>query len=120
MGPLSLRRGERRTVVLRRQDQANHPTVLGKNSRLSVSVVIPTFRRAGLLRLCLAGLRAQSKPPDQIVVVCRANDGGTEESLREVDDALMTVILVNSVGVLSAMEAGIHAADGNVIAFTHA
>ncbi len=43
----------------------------------SVSAVIPTWNRADLVRSVLANLRAQSRPPEQILVVDNGSSDGT-------------------------------------------
>ena len=42
-----------------------------------ISVVIPTHNRLTLLRECINSVRAQTKPPDEIVVV---DDGSNDET----------------------------------------
>ncbi len=40
----------------------------------TTAVVVPSYRRPQLLAACLNGLAAQKHPPDEVVVVYRAED----------------------------------------------
>src|SRR5947209_7204700 len=82
----------------------------------SVSVVVPSYRRPRQVLLCLAGLRAQTRPPDEIVVAVRDTDLATRDVLAEHDD--VTVVVVHEPGVLAAMNAGVAASGGDIVAFT--
>ena len=48
----------------------------------AASVVVATYRRMDRLAACLAGLRSQARPPDEVVVVVHSSD---EESARLVE-----------------------------------
>ncbi len=81
---------------------------------VSISVVVPTYRRPESLRRCLAGLCAQGLPPVEIVVVHRVED---HESALAARGARVTVVRVETAGVLAAMSAGAEASGGDVVAF---
>ncbi len=51
------------------------------NSSARVCAVIITFNRREVLRQCLASLRAQTRPVDQILVINNASSDGTHEML---------------------------------------
>ena len=55
----------------------------GPQRELSVAVVIPTYNRADRVRDCLAHLRAQTTPPDRIVVVDSSPDRHTEKVVHD-------------------------------------
>jgi GT2 family glycosyltransferase len=55
----------------------------------TVSAIIPTWNRADLLRSILAGLRAQTRPADEIVVV---DNGSTDDSAKIAQAAGATLI----------------------------
>ncbi len=85
-------------------------------SRRSVSVIVPSYRRPGRLMECLDGVAASRCRPDEVVVVLRRGD---EESVRAVkarhDDT--RIIAVSRPGVLEAMASGARAARGDVLVF---
>ncbi|MDP8922395.1 MAG: glycosyltransferase [Chloroflexota bacterium] len=89
-----------------------------------MSVVIPTHRRPGLLRRCLAALARQEYPPDrlEIVVVEDGEPAGAEEVVAEFRasgvgvDVLFTRIARS--GPAAARNAGWQLARGEIIAFT--
>jgi glycosyltransferase involved in cell wall biosynthesis/GT2 family glycosyltransferase len=85
--------------------------------RFDVSVVVPTYRRPGELRRCLAGLGGQSHPPAEIIVVRRAGDEATRLVLEEAPRPGVVDVLVAEPGVLAAMEAGLAAAGHDIVAF---
>ena len=81
------------------------------------SVIIPTYRRPDDLRRCLGGLRRQSLPPAETIVVRRAGDRATEAVLAELRDPAVVQVTVTEPGVLAAMTAGAAAASGGIVAF---
>jgi glycosyltransferase involved in cell wall biosynthesis len=83
--------------------------------RPRVSVVVPTYRRPDLLAKCLAGLRTQTRQPDEIIVVHRDDDDATRQRLS--GDAGIITVTVTEPGVLAAMNLGVAASSGDVIAF---
>lgn len=62
---------------------------------IRLSVLVPTYRRPGLLRSCLAALAAQDEPSDSFEVVV-VNDGSGADTERELEraDAVMTNLTV--------------------------
>jgi glycosyltransferase involved in cell wall biosynthesis/GT2 family glycosyltransferase len=86
-------------------------------SRGGVSVIIPTYRRPDYLCQCLEALRAQSVPPDDVLIVRRADDAETETVLRNIDGDHLAEIVVNEVGVVAALAAGVRAASSDIVAF---
>ena len=50
---------------------------------MSVCAVVVTYNRRELLEECLAALAAQTRPPDQILVVDNASTDGTPDLIRE-------------------------------------
>jgi glycosyltransferase involved in cell wall biosynthesis/GT2 family glycosyltransferase len=82
----------------------------------SVSVIVPTFRRPQLLRQCLAALGSQTVAPDEIVVVHRTEDEETAAALRDSKNQYR-IVTVDEPGVLAALEAGVRATTGDLVAF---
>jgi glycosyltransferase involved in cell wall biosynthesis len=81
----------------------------------SFAVVVPTYRRPDALGTCLAALRAQVRPADELLVVTRTGDPGIEVAQAAGVDR---VLALDAPGVLAAMTAGARAATSEVIAFT--
>ncbi|MEM5385645.1 glycosyltransferase [Paraburkholderia phymatum] len=89
---------------------------------MKVSVVVPTYRRVGDLARCLAALDAQTRRPDQVVVIVRADDrptlewftrhAGTYRGIR------VQVAHVTVPGVVAAYNLGIESATGDIVCFT--
>lgn len=82
-----------------------------------VSVVIPSYRDADLLRLCLDALGRQTYPPDrvEIIVVDNAGDDAVRQICR---DFGVTYTLELQPGVAAARNHGIAMASHEMLAFT--
>jgi glycosyltransferase involved in cell wall biosynthesis len=80
---------------------------------LSISVIIPVYNDAELLRGCLAALDAQTRTADEILVVDNAS---TDASARVASDAGARVVVESQRGILPATVAGFDAATGDVLA----
>jgi GT2 family glycosyltransferase len=88
---------------------------------MKVTVLVPTFRRPADLARCLAALQGQSRAPDEVVVVARPDDSATHVCLFDpaVKGTLpLTVALVETPGQVAALNRGLDAANGDVIAIT--
>ena len=85
------------------------------NTTATVSVVIPTCNRADLVLRALASVRAQTRPPTEILVV---DDGSTDATVERVRAAFPEVTLLEQKnrGVSAARNAGIQKARGTWIA----
>lgn len=85
-----------------------------------ITVVIPTYRRPQDLVRCLDGLKQQKHLPDQVLVIVRDTDLATWEFLAEypLDSLALKALTVNETGVVAAMNKGLDAAEGEIIAFT--
>ena len=82
---------------------------------LTLSVVIPTCDREEDLARCLASFAAQTRPPDQVIVVDNAS---RKEGTRKAAEAAgVTCILEPRRGLDFARNAGVLQAEGDVIAF---
>lgn len=77
-----------------------------------VSVVIPVKDDSAALALCLAALRAQSRPADEIIVV---DNGSADDSGRIAEAAGATVISCPAPGIPAASARGYDAATGDLI-----
>jgi glycosyltransferase involved in cell wall biosynthesis len=81
-----------------------------------VSVLVPSYNRADLLRITLRSICAQSVPPLEIIVVDDGSTDHTPQVCAEFGEAIR-VIRQNNSGLPAARNAGIQAAKGKWIAF---
>src|ERR1700755_917016 len=96
-------------------------TTTEKDITMKVTVLVPTYRRPADLARCLAALQRQSRLPDAVVVVGRAGDEAAPACLGDpaVPGALpLSVALVEAPGQVAALNRGLDAARGDVIAIT--
>ncbi len=81
-------------------------------------MIIPTFDRPAALDRCLAGLRDQTQPPNEVVVVIRPNDQASRHCVGRWSAALPILIAsVERPGLVQALNAGLSAVDCDVVAF---
>jgi GT2 family glycosyltransferase len=89
---------------------------------LSVSVIVPTYRRPADLARCLAALDAQLRPADEVIVVARPGDHATHAFLQQRAPGRGTHTLrvapVLQPGVVAAYNRGLDAATCDLICFT--
>jgi glycosyltransferase involved in cell wall biosynthesis len=81
----------------------------------TISLVVPSYRRAQDLARCIQSARNQLRPFDEIIVVVRSDDAATRESLV---NAPVKVLEVTEPGVLAAMTVGVRASSSDIVAFT--
>ncbi len=80
-----------------------------------ISVIIPTFNRAGPLRRALKSVFAQTAPPAEVIVIDDGSEDDTREMVRrEFPDSIY--IHQENAGVSHARNRGIQAAGGDWIA----
>jgi GT2 family glycosyltransferase len=90
--------------------------------RLRISVLVTSYGRPDYLVRCLESLAAQSRRPDEVVVVTRRGDDATARALGEVTARGAPGIAfrhaeVAEPGVLPANRAGLPLATGDVLCF---
>ncbi len=93
----------------------------GANGRPRISVVVPSYGRPDALEECMAALRAQSRAPDEVVIVTREDDEATRSlvaSAREERRLELREEVVDAPGQITALNAGCLAATGDVVAVT--
>jgi len=88
-----------------------------------ISVIVPTYCRVKDLQRCLEALANQSRQADEIIVTVRDTDAHTLDFLHNQSDQRdhlnqRRIVIVTEPGVVAAMNAGLHAARGAVIALT--
>lgn len=89
-------------------------------SGLTFSVIVPTYRRIAELERCLAGLEQQTRRANEIIVTVRDTDAQTMAVLRQRPNLAtpLKIVSVSEPGVVAAMNAGLAAASGDLIALT--
>lgn len=76
-----------------------------------VGVVIPTWNRKDLLLTCLESVHAQTRLPDEVIVVDDASDDGTPEAVAAAFPSARVIRLDQNSGFAAAANAGIRAAE---------
>lgn len=79
---------------------------------MRVAAVVVTYNRLALLQETLAGLEAQTRAPDEIIVIDNASDDGTEQMLRDRVSSLPTTVrrLPTNTGGAGGFSAGVRLA----------
>ncbi|MET1053303.1 MAG: glycosyltransferase [Mycetocola sp.] len=78
-----------------------------------ISVVIPVYNDADLLKICLDALAGQTRPADEIVVV---DNGSTDASAHVARSAGARIVVEPQRGIPAATSAGFDAATGEIFA----
>lgn len=84
---------------------------------MTITVLVPTYRRPADLIRCLDGLRAQTVPADEILVTVRDNDVATQSALESYGSSAMRVV-VRTPGLVAALNAALDVAKGEILAVT--
>jgi glycosyltransferase involved in cell wall biosynthesis len=87
---------------------------------MKITAIIPTYQRPQDLERCLEAFKKQLRPADQILVTIRNTDTKTTDFLQSYDIECLPlkVLIINVPGVVAAMNCGLEAATGDIIAFT--
>lgn len=87
-------------------------------SRLSVSVLIPSYNRALLIGHVLEALQRQSYSNFEVIVVLKPSGDGTEEVLKKFEKTLNVSLIIQEEGyVTDALNLGLEHAKGAIVAF---
>ena len=86
----------------------------------TISVLVPTYLRPQDLSRCLGALETQVRPPEELVVVVRDTDHPTRDLLNglTVRAGTLRMVTVTEPGVVAAMNAGLRASSGEIVALT--
>lgn len=76
----------------------------------TVSAIVPTYNRADLVRSIVTNLRAQTRPPDQVIVVDNGSTDATQIVARELGADLL--VFPENRGFAAAVNEGIRHARG--------
>lgn len=90
-------------------------------SVVTVSVIVPSWRRPVDLERCLRALAGQTERPVEVVVGARAGDDGTLQVVEAVGRATglkIVAAVTPEPGVIAAMSAGLAHCRGDIIALT--
>ncbi|GAB4177566.1 MAG: glycosyltransferase [Coleofasciculaceae cyanobacterium] len=87
---------------------------------MTITVVIPTYRRPNDLARCLESLKHQTRLPDEVLVVVRDSDTQTQTMLEEFDATSLPLktVMVSVPGQVAALNTGLDNAQGEIIAIT--
>ncbi|MFK8183622.1 MAG: glycosyltransferase family 2 protein [Phormidesmis sp.] len=100
------------------------------NASMTASVVIPTYRRPDDLQRCIIALTQQLHLPSEIITVVRDSDRETQTALETLKTSLnpsvnfrtvlarLKVVIVSEPGQVAALNAGVTAATGDIVAIT--
>ncbi|MCE5258559.1 MAG: glycosyltransferase [Chloroflexi bacterium] len=83
-----------------------------------VSLVIPTYNRAAVLKCCLESSASQTYPELEIIVVDDCSSDGTSELVRTCFPQVIYICQQRNAGPAAARNRGIHVAQGEIVAFT--
>jgi len=88
---------------------------------VTISVLIPSYRRPDLLRNCLGALSAQTRRPDEVIVVLRDIDRESREAFAAfaaVSRLPLRLALADRPGQMAAMNTGLAIVSGDVVCLT--
>jgi glycosyltransferase involved in cell wall biosynthesis len=84
-----------------------------------IAVVVPTFSRPEHLLRCLRALERQTVEPAEVIVAGRDHDDATRAAVAELaGDRIRYLTVRFGAPQLAAMNAGVEAADAQIVAFT--
>lgn len=89
---------------------------------VSISVVIPTYRRPEALTRCLDALARQDKVADEILVVVRREDTASRDCVDRRGDGPLRLVQIDVApgrpGFVAALNAGLAASSGAIVCLT--
>jgi len=93
---------------------------ISRNPDITISVIIPSFRRPADLRRCLEAIALQSRPANEVLVVGRQGDAETWAVVCSFQPSLpvLRMVSVSEPGLIAAMNCGLDNAAGEFLVFT--
>jgi glycosyltransferase involved in cell wall biosynthesis len=87
---------------------------------LTITVLVPTYRRPKDLARCLNALIQQERPADEVLLIVRDTDRETWQFLDEFDFSALplNMLKISSPGQVAALNLGLETAIGSIIAIT--
>ncbi len=87
---------------------------------MKITVIVPTYLRPQDLERCLTALKQQTRPVDELWIIVRDRDRETWQFLENFDRGALPLqpVTVTAAGVIAAMNMGLDAATGDIVAFT--
>ena len=87
---------------------------------MKITAIVPTYRRPKDLARCLEAFKKQTRPVDELLVIVRDTDAETWAFLETFNPQLLPLhtLKVRVPGVVAAMNVGLDAASGEILAFT--
>jgi glycosyltransferase involved in cell wall biosynthesis len=83
-----------------------------------ISLVVPTYKRAWALSFSLESLVKQSTPPDEVVVVLKPSNDGSESIIHKFAKELPIKLVIQTKGfVVDAVQLGMNNSSGDIILF---
>ena len=92
----------------------NRPEEKPPRSGMTVSVIIPTFNRADLLRETVQAVLDQTRPPDEILIIDDGSEDHTQKTIASFADAVTVLSKPNS-GKADSLNQAIAATSGTHI-----
>lgn len=104
-----------------RQPQRETATVRARDDELSITVVVPTYMRAHLLRPCLESLARGDRVPDEVLFVGRESDAATRDMVSQLRAAFSAMRIreawLAEPGHVPPIRAGARLASSRLVAF---
>jgi cellulose synthase/poly-beta-1,6-N-acetylglucosamine synthase-like glycosyltransferase len=87
---------------------------------MRITVLIPTYHRTTDLKRCLEALQRQTQAPAEVLLVVRDTDTKTWEFIQQflAGELIIQTVIVTVPGQVAALNAGLDAAQGDIIAIT--
>ena len=87
---------------------------------MTITILVPTYRRPKDLERCLEALKSQTRPADEVLIVVRDIDSETWSCLEayNYDPLPLRSVKICVPGQVAALNAGLDAAQGDIIAIT--
>lgn len=85
---------------------------------ITISIIIPTYKRVEALHKCLEGIRRQTRYPDEIIIIIRNTDHQTLQHLSLMNIKYVKMVLIEQTGVIAALNAGTQTSTGTIVVLT--